>query len=171
MDFSSLKKKLFSKDEDYDVTQDMQSIKEQIVDMPSEGHMDESIPAAPTQEDIDAMMAEVRQEMPEPFAGPLDEELPPIEMQPATPVMPAAEDAPQGRTLRNIKGPVFISLKKYKELRANLNELKDTSESIKETLKQLKGNRDSGFDLLEGVTDHLMKLEKEAEAINRLVKN
>lgn len=88
-------------------------------------------------------------------------------MAPSAPPMPSAASS----KLKGMKGPVFISLKKYKELRTDLDALKQTSAHLKSILVKLKDNRDSGFDLLERSTDTLLKLEEQSEAVNNLMKN
>ena len=175
-----------------DRSAEMKSISDQIASKVSENvNMEESIPAPPSGNLDMVLDDESKNEVPKDLM-PLEPETaieqedfeidtPDIEEPRTEDFASSSEDseAPQQEfdepqapvTLRTIKGPVFISLKKYKELRTELDTLKFGSNELKNILKSLKENRDSGFDLLDKATDQLLRLENEAEKVNKLMKN
>lgn len=169
MVFDFWKKK--TDNEQASLSDDMRTLKEQFGPPEME---EESVPAPldnwrasiPSEELPPEMEA---QPMEPPFTEDFDADFP---QQPSFPLpTPEFEEPKTPRTLRGVKGPMFISLKKYKELRTNLDDLHVGSNELKNILKTLKDNRDHGFDLLEKATDNLLKLEKDADKINKLMRN
>ncbi len=68
------------------------------------------------------------------------------------------------------KGPVFISVKRYKEVMYSLNSLKTNANQLRQIIENLKHNRDTGTDLLSTTADNLADLEQDIEKVNASIK-
>lgn len=66
----------------------------------------------------------------------------------------------------NIKGPVFLSLSKYQEVKTMLSNLKVSSAELRCILSDLKKNRDGGTSLLEQSVERLSTIENSLEEIS-----
>ena len=141
---------------------------------------EEKAPETPKEEIIkapevrDQAPTPVKQEPEPPFASwnddISDEELPmppPFMSQkaPETPVPKApVENKPFMQS--NIKGPVFLSLSKYHEVKSMLFDLKKSSAELRDILAGLKKNRDGGTQLLEQSVERLSTIENRLEEIS-----
>ncbi len=68
------------------------------------------------------------------------------------------------------KGPVFISVKRYKEVMYSLNSLKTNANQLRQIIENLKQNRNLGTDLLSTTADNLADLEQDIEKVNASIK-
>ena len=66
----------------------------------------------------------------------------------------------------NIKGPVFLSLSKYQEVKSMLSDLKRSSAELRGIITDLKKNRDGGTSLLEQSVERLSTIEARLEDIS-----
>ncbi|MEA2004406.1 MAG: hypothetical protein U9O53_05655, partial [archaeon] len=67
-------------------------------------------------------------------------------------------------------GPLFISLKKFNEIKAQIASLKRESNELRQVVEQLKSNRDTGTTLLKNAVDKMETIEKNVEDINSIIK-
>lgn len=70
------------------------------------------------------------------------------------------------RRISNVKGPVFISLERYREVKGLLDSLKDNSRNLREIMGDFKDNKKEGNDLLTKSVDQLEHIEEDIENIN-----
>lgn len=70
------------------------------------------------------------------------------------------------RRISQVKGPVFISLERYREVKNILNSLKDNSRNLREIMDDLKNNKKEGAELLTNSVDKLEHIEEDVENIN-----
>ncbi|NOR85044.1 hypothetical protein GQ473_02915 [archaeon] len=70
------------------------------------------------------------------------------------------------RSFTNAKGPVFVSVKRYKELMSALNDLKYNASHLRQIIADLKQNRDTGTGQLSETADALSSLEDNIEKVN-----
>lgn len=66
---------------------------------------------------------------------------------------------------QSVKGPVFVSLDKYHEVKEMLRDLKRASADLHRIIADLKQNRDGGTTLLEQSVDRLTAIEGRVEEI------
>ena len=74
------------------------------------------------------------------------------------------------RSFTNAKGPVFVSVKRYKELMGALNDLKYNASHLRQIIADLKQNRDTGTGQLSETADALSSLEDNIEKVNASIK-
>ncbi|MCK4927908.1 MAG: hypothetical protein KAJ20_03450 [Candidatus Aenigmarchaeota archaeon] len=67
-------------------------------------------------------------------------------------------------------GPLFISLKKFNEIKAQIASLKHESGELRKIVEQLKTSRDSGTTLLRNAVNKMDTIEKNVEDINSIIK-
>ena len=67
-------------------------------------------------------------------------------------------------------GPLFISLKKFNEIKAQIASLKRESNELRQIVEQLKSSRDTGTTLLKNAVDKMEVIEKNVEDINSIIK-
>lgn len=67
-------------------------------------------------------------------------------------------------------GPLFISLKKFNEIKAQIASLKHESNELRQVVKQLKSSRDTGTALLKNAVNKMDIIEKNVEDINSIIK-
>jgi len=81
---------------------------------------------------------------------------------------PTPEPTPKDvlRRLSQVKGPVFISLERYKEVKSILNSMKDNSRELREITESFKSNKKEGADLLTKSVEKLESIEEDIENIN-----
>ncbi|MCK5234024.1 MAG: hypothetical protein KAJ91_04365 [Candidatus Aenigmarchaeota archaeon] len=93
--------------------------------------------------------------------------LPPImeHRTPKRPVQAPVETKPF-RSPSSIKGPVFLSLGKYQEVKSMLSDLKQSSVELRNIIAELKKNRDGGTSLLEQSVERLSTIENRLEEIS-----
>ena len=93
------------------------------------------------------------------------------------PMRPPVMNRPPGRPVQahvetkpfrasSIKGPVFLSLSKYQEVKSMLSDLKRSSAELRDILAELKKNRDGGTSLLEQSVERLSTIENSLEEIS-----
>ncbi|MEA3343619.1 MAG: hypothetical protein U9Q92_05620 [archaeon] len=70
------------------------------------------------------------------------------------------------RRISHVKGPVFISLERYREVKGLLDSLKDNSRNLREIMGDFKDNKKEGNDLLTKSVDQLEHIEEDIENIN-----
>jgi len=70
------------------------------------------------------------------------------------------------KKLSQVKGPVFISLDRYKEVKSILNSMRDNSRELREVTESFKENKKDGVDLLAKSVNKLENIEEEIENIN-----
>lgn len=69
-----------------------------------------------------------------------------------------------------VKGPVFVSLDKYREVKQMLFDLKSASREFRQIIAELKQNRDGGTALLEQSVEKLTTIEERIENIGVTLK-
>ena len=86
--------------------------------------------------------------------------------------IPVSQMPPRGvpGPFTRAKGPVFISVKRYKEVMYSLNSLKTNANQLRQIIENLKHNRDTGTDLLSTTADNLSSLEQDIEKVNASIK-
>ena len=111
-----------------------------------------------------------------------DLELPPLPETNVSEAKPAEEEPPKNISISQMppsgvpgpftraKGPVFISVKRYKEVMYSLNSLKTNANQLRQIIENLKHTRDSGTDLLSTTADNLADLEQDIEKVNASIK-
>ncbi len=67
-------------------------------------------------------------------------------------------------------GPLFISLKKFNEIKAQIASLKHESNDLRKIVEQLKSSRDIGTTLLKNAVNKMDTIEKNVEDINSIIK-
>ncbi|NOQ38571.1 hypothetical protein GQ472_06825 [archaeon] len=67
-------------------------------------------------------------------------------------------------------GPLFISLKKFNEIKAQIASLKHESGELRKIVEQLKSSRDTGTTLLRDAVNKMDTIEKNVEDINSIIK-
>ncbi len=67
-------------------------------------------------------------------------------------------------------GPLFISLKKFNEIKAQIVSLKREANELRQIVEQLKSSRDTGTTLLKNAVDKMEIIEKNVEDINSIIK-
>ena len=67
-------------------------------------------------------------------------------------------------------GPLFISLKKFNEIKAQIASLKHESNDLRKIVEQLKSSRDTGTTLLKSAVNKMDAIEKNVEDINSIIK-
>jgi len=67
-------------------------------------------------------------------------------------------------------GPLFISLKKFNEIKAQIASLKHESGELRKIVEQLKSSRDTGTTLLRDAVSKMDTIEKNVEDINSIIK-
>ena len=67
-------------------------------------------------------------------------------------------------------GPLFISLKKFNEIKSQITLLKQQSAELRQVVAQLKTSRDSGRELLKKAVYQVEVVEKSIEDINSIIK-
>lgn len=112
-----------------------------------------------------------RHDMPSEF---VDEEVEKEELAPVLP-LPTDEEAkmapisPPSKpilTKKGMKGPVFVSFRKYQDVKGNLEGLKDNAIELKMIIDDLKINKGTGSELLKELTENLEKIENRINKIN-----
>lgn len=118
-----------------------------------EDYFDDDLPPPPFMKDAPADAGAKRA----PFAEP-----PPADAQAAK----RAFMAPIAQDIRSpVKGPVFVSLDKYHEVKQMLHDLKQASAELRYIISQLKQNRDGGTELLQQSVERLSTIEARVEDI------
>ena len=74
------------------------------------------------------------------------------------------------RPFTSAKGPVFVSVKRYKELMTALNDLKYNASHLRQIIADLKQNRDTGTGQLSETADALSSLEDNISKVNSSIK-
>ncbi len=69
-----------------------------------------------------------------------------------------------------VKGPMFISLEKYKEIENDLLNMDYDVKGLRELLASLKNNRETGVGVLRETTGKLENLEQRVAKIHSLIK-
>ncbi len=143
-------------------------------------------PLAPVEQDIEPPFASwndnVSDEeipMPPPFMSHKVPERPPVRDNPMLPpiierkIERKAPERPVQTPVENrpfrqssIKGPVFLSLSKYQEVKSMLSDLKVSSAELRCIISDLKKNRDGGTQLLEQSVERLSTIENSLEEIS-----
>ncbi len=162
-----LKKKQPEKEKEKELPKEELPLEEKAPETPKE-----EIIKAP--EAMDHAQTSVKQEPEPPFASwnenISDEEIPmpPPFMSQKAPEKPVQnipiENKPFNQS--NIKGPVFLSLSKYHEVKSMLFDLKKSSAELRDILAGLKKNRDGGTSLLEQSVERLSTIENRLEEIS-----
>ncbi len=84
---------------------------------------------------------------------------------PITPVHDPLQKEVKHR-MSQVKGPVFISLERYREVKEILYSLKGNSRSLRAIMDEFKGNKKEGAELLTQSVDKLEHIEEDIENIN-----
>ena len=112
-------------------------------------------------------MLDVNSELAEELKEEIEPTLPPeLETPSETPDMPS-EKTPKRIP---IKGPVFVSLERYDEVKGNLSSLNSLASDLRMTIENLKVNKTTGAELLNNVTENLDQMEKKLDRINSILK-
>ncbi|MFH1127094.1 MAG: hypothetical protein ABIG84_00705 [archaeon] len=70
------------------------------------------------------------------------------------------------RRISQVKGPVFISLERYREVKDLLSALKGNSRDLRAMVEEFKGNKKEGTELLSKSVGKLENIEEAIENIN-----
>lgn len=70
------------------------------------------------------------------------------------------------RRISEVKGPVFISLERYREVKGLLDSLKENSHELRQIMEEFKDNKKDGSNLLTKSVDKLEHIEEDIENIN-----
>ncbi|MCK4808448.1 MAG: hypothetical protein KAS90_02385 [Candidatus Aenigmarchaeota archaeon] len=97
--------------------------------------------------------------------GPLQNQTPETQIQDSQP----AEPLPK-KIVNPQVGPLFISLKKFNEIKAQIASLKHESGELRKIVEQLKSSRDTGTTLLRDAVNKMDTIEKNVEDINSIIK-
>ncbi len=74
------------------------------------------------------------------------------------------------KTFLNAKGPVFISMKRYKEVMKSLIKLKGDIRAIEQIISDLNVNKDLGATLLKKATNNVISIEESVKDVNVFLK-
>ncbi|MBW6461673.1 MAG: hypothetical protein K0B07_01340 [DPANN group archaeon] len=89
---------------------------------------------------------------------------------PANNTIPTLEAVIPKKTVNPNIGPLFVSLKKFNEIKSQIVILKQESSELRQLINQLKASRDSGKVLLTQAVDKMASLETSVENINTIIK-
>ncbi len=78
---------------------------------------------------------------------------------------------PHARTLLTVKGPVFISMKRYKDVMTSLVKLRSDLDAIEKLINDLKKNKNIGTKLLKQATENIISIDKSVKDVNVFLKN
>ncbi|MCK5234996.1 MAG: hypothetical protein KAJ88_04075 [Candidatus Aenigmarchaeota archaeon] len=112
----------------------------------------------------EAKAPETQIQDPQPI-GPLQNQTPETQIQDSQP----AEPLPK-KIVNPQVGPLFISLKKFNEIKAQIASLKHESGELRKIVEQLKSSRDTGTTLLRDAVNKMDTIEKNVEDINSIIK-
>ncbi len=97
--------------------------------------------------------------------GPLQSQIPETQIQEPQPTEPLPKKIVDPQI-----GPLFISLKKFNEIKAQIASLKYESGELRKIVEQLKSSRDTGTTLLRDAVNKMDTIEKNVEDINSIIK-
>lgn len=90
-------------------------------------------------------------------------------IEPKKEKLPQLEPLPKKAVNPHV-GPLFVSLKKFNEIKSQIVTLKQESSELRHIIGQLKTSRDSGKDLLKQAVNKMDTVEKSVEDINAIIK-
>ena len=99
---------------------------------------------------------------------PVSEEL--LKKETLSPPEEAGERVIRERSLMEVEGPVFVSVRRYKEILAGLKDIENATNNLRSLLGSMKSTRRESLTQLEECIENLRTMEERIENITRVLR-